>query len=61
MLDRTIAGMGRLVVWRDGVDIRGVSRKGQLSTLAPRRLNDPVQQFVDPTDTFEGLNGIQRI
>ena len=36
VLDGTVAGMGRLVMWRDGVDIRGVGGKRQLRTLAPR-------------------------
>ena len=61
MLDRTVAGMGWLVMWRDGVDISRVGGKGQLRALAPGRLNDAVQQFIDPADAFKGLNGIQRI
>ena len=33
----------------------------RICALASGRLNDPVQQLVDPTDAFEGLDGIQRI
>ena len=61
VLDRAVAWMRRLVIGRDGVDIGGVGGKRQLGALAPGRLNDPVQQLVDPADAFEGLDGIQRI
>ena len=61
VLDHAVTRVSRLVVGRDGVNVGAVGGKRQSGALAPRRLNDSAQQFVDPLDAFKGLDGVQRI
>ena len=61
LLDLAVAGMGRLLFRRDGVDIGGVGGEGQLCALSAGGGDHRIEDLIDFADPLEGLDRIQRV
>ena len=61
VLDRPVAGMRRLAVGRDGVEVGRVGRIGHRRPLAPRLVHQLVQQEMRPLRPLERQNRPQRV
>ena len=61
LLEFAIAGVPRLVLDADRVDVGGVGGERELRALAPRRRHHGVKQLVDAIEAFKSLDRIQRI
>ena len=60
-LDLAVAGMRRLGLRRDGVDVGRVGCERQAGALAPGGGDDLVENLVDLAETFERLYGVERV
>ena len=61
LLELAVAGMRRLLLGADGVDVGGVGGERQLRALAPRGGDDGVEQLVDALEALESLDRIERV
>ena len=61
LLDLAVAGMGRLLFGRDGVDIGGVGGEGQLCALSPGGGDHRIEDFVDLANALERRDRIERV
>ena len=61
LLDLAVAGMGRLLFGRDGVDIGGVGGEGQLRALSPGGGDHRIEDFVDLANALERCDRIERV
>ena len=61
LLDLAVARMGRLGFRRNCVDISRVGGERQLRALTASGRDNRIQNFVNPGDSLEGLDGIERI
>ena len=61
LLERAVAGMDRLRLGGDGVDIGGVGGEGQPGAFPPRGGDDGIENVVDPAQTLKSFNGIKGV
>ena len=61
LFELAVAGMGRLRLRGDRVDIGGVGGEGQPRAFAPRGGDDGIEDFVDPAEALESFDGIEGV